>query len=162
MYLHFGIRILFHFLLTVFSWLWVILSYFFTCPVIWLKTIYSMPYTMLFLLYAQSLSSVWLFATPWIIACQAPLSMNSILFCSSEIWWFLILICDKLAWPQIEKSVHCWNFCSLGFFLLPESLGECLLCQHIFEISQWFQQRSNIDNSSQWKFYPLPPNLYMG
>lgn len=41
------------------------------------------------------------------------------LFCSSEICWFTVLIYDKLAWTSTEKKIHfyveSWNFCSLKY-----------------------------------------------
>ena len=38
--------------------------------------LHSPPHTHIYMCYAQSLSHVWLFVTPWTIPCQAPLSMG--------------------------------------------------------------------------------------
>ena len=38
--------------------------------------LHSPPHTHIYMCYAQSLSHVWLFVTPWTIPCQSPLSMG--------------------------------------------------------------------------------------
>ena len=43
--------------------------------------------------YECMLSRVWLFVTPWAIACQAPLSMG---FSKLEYWWVASLLQENL------------------------------------------------------------------
>ena len=53
----------------------------------------------------QSLSCVWLFAIPWTVACQAPLSMQS----SRQEYWrgLAILFSRGSPWPRDETQVSC-------------------------------------------------------
>ena len=54
---------------------------------------------------AQWLSCVWLFVTPWTVACQAPLSMG-------------ILQVRILEWAAIPFHIHCWGQFSLFSLLI--------------------------------------------
>ena len=63
---------------------------------------------------AQLLSHVWLFATPWTVACQAPLSLE---FSSQEYWSGLPLpTLGDLPDPGIKPT----SFASAG-------IGRCIL-----------------------------------
>ena len=55
----------------------------------------AMYYKCIFIFVVQSLSHVWLFATPWTVACQAPLSSTVswclLKFMSIEFWCYLTI-----------------------------------------------------------------------
>ena len=64
----------------------------------------------------KSFSPVWLFATPWTVALQAPLSME---FSRQEYWSGLhTLLQDLSSWPRDGTSV----FCIAGRFFTTEPL----------------------------------------
>ena len=60
------------------------------------------PYRGLFL---QLLCHVWLFATPWTVACQAPLSMEFSRLRMLE--WVAILLTRGSSWPRDRTQVSC-------------------------------------------------------
>ena len=67
----------------------------------------------------QSLSHVWLFATPWAVVCQAPLSMG---FPRQEYWSGLpFYLPRRSCWPRVWTHVSC-VFCR--GFLTTESPGK--------------------------------------
>ena len=79
----------------------------------WLSEANSYLYTVFFFSSVQSLSRVWLFATPWIAAPQASLSItnsrSSLKLMSIELVMpssYLILCCPLLLWPPIPPSIR--------------------------------------------------------
>ena len=52
----------------------------------------------------QSLSHVWFFATPWSVACQAPLSMG---FPRQECWSELLSFSRGFSWPRDWTHISC-------------------------------------------------------
>ena len=74
---------------------------------------------------ANSLTHVWLFVNPWMVACQSPLSMG---FSKQEYWsgWHFIL---QGIFPTQELNLHflCLLLWQGDFFLLLSHLGMIIL-----------------------------------
>ena len=73
----------------------------------------------------QSLSSVWLFATPWTAACQAPLS-------STSSWSLLSFMSIELMMLSISSSAAPFSFCLQSFpplvrWLYPHNTFTCIV-----------------------------------
>ena len=78
---------------------------------------------------ALSLSRVWLFATPWTVACQAPLSMG---FSRQEYWEWVAHFLLQGFFPTQESNLHllpCWWFFTAEPPGEPKYLNACL-CVH--------------------------------
>ena len=76
---------------------------------------------------AQSLSCVWLFATPWAGACQAPLSMGL----SWQECWSIISSSRGSSWPRDGTCISCgllhgrWILYHRATWKVPYSVREC-------------------------------------
>ena len=66
-------------------------------------------------------SRVWLFATLWIVACQAPLSMG--FFQARILEWLAIPSARESSWPRDQTCISC----IAGGFFTSEPLGKPVL-----------------------------------
>ena len=68
-----------------------------------------------FVVVVQWLSCVWLFVTPWTIACQSLLSFTISQSCSNSYplswWWYLTITCSAVLY-----SFYLWSFPASGSF----------------------------------------------
>ena len=72
----------------------------------------------------SSLSCVWLFATPWTAACQAPLSIG---FPRQELEWVALSFSRGSSWPKGQSQVSCIDKQILYCWATREALNKCHL-----------------------------------
>ena len=76
-------------------------------------------------------SRVWLFVTPWTVACQAPLSIE---FSRQEYWSGLPCL-PKGELPDQESNLHLLCSCIAGRFFTTELPGKPVGCINIYKYS---------------------------
>ena len=93
---------------------------------------------------AQSLSRVWLFVTPWTVACQAPVSMGF----SRQAY------CSGLPFPAPEDlpspGTGTCTSCTAGKFLTTEPPGKPIWC---LTLANFFYRATQIPG---WRWYWTP------
>ena len=119
-----------------------------------------------------SLSRVWLFATPWTVACQAPQSMG---FSRQEYWnwlpspgifatqgWNLYLLCllhwqvDSLPWVTWEVQVI-FNITQYGLYFIVEFL----FTRHLIQFSSVTQSCPTLWDPMNRSMPGLPVHLQL-
>ena len=91
------------------------------CPCIWgfpLDLQIDRPKVCVRCVQAQSLSHVWLFATPWIIACQAPLSME----------FFTGWLMFSQWQTRVREYLFCFKWNNWENFCFKKNYFSCWLC----------------------------------